>query len=151
MARTFAWICGLPGSGNRLLERLFQAADAESSVLHGSHGTKPLLDLLDAHLADRCLAVIPVRDWHAEMASRRGGYSMDQHADALANVMRVLVERHVPTQMISYESLFLYPEESKNLLLEWAGLPLVPWPDGDCPRDENEKWKTGLTANAKAV
>ena len=142
MPRTFVMVSGLPGSGNRLLKRLFHAAGADSCVRHGSGGEKMLRKVLDAHPDHRQLCVIPVRDFHSEATSNRWTHRRGQRTEAVDCVMRVLAERRVPTRMVSYESLWLYPDESKNALLEWAGLPAVPWPEGDRPRDENSKWKT---------
>jgi len=146
MPETYVQLCGLPGSGNRLLMRLFQSAGAESDVQHGSAGTHYIREALEKHAGHRRFAVIPVRDWQAEMTSRNRRMDWGEHEAkkpfAVLSVMRVLVELEIPTRMVSFESIFLYPEESKDLLLDWLGLPWVPWPEGDYPRDENAKWRT---------
>lgn len=132
-------VCGLPGSGNRLVKRLIEAAGGRAHVRHGNTGLKYLLKYIDAHAG--CRAVIPIRAMRAESRSNRWAKTAQQKDECVKNVILALARRpKVPVRMVSYESLFLHPEESKADLLEWLGLPNVPWPNA--PRNENEKWMT---------
>ena len=135
-AKLFVVVCGLPGSGNRLLEGLFKAAGAESYVRHGYDGENPFRLLLDKHKHDT-RAVMPVRDDHSNRKSNPWTHEENVRDRCIATTCRVMDGRRIPLRMVSYESLFLYPERSKNALLDWAGLPIVDWPN--CPRDENSK------------
>ncbi len=131
-------VCGLPGSGNRLLKRLFLAAGAEAYVRHGNGGAKLYRKLFRLH-PHRIVAVMPVRDWYSERSANSWAQREEQRDECVAVTCQVMAEDGIPLRMVGFESLFLYPERAKDLLLEWAGLPIVPWPDGDYPRDENLK------------
>lgn len=134
----FVVICGLPGSGNRLLKALVQAAGGDAIVRHGNTGAKYLCKAFRNH--SDCRAIIPVRHWRAETASNPWAKSERQKDDCVREVIRALAGHpDVPVRMIGYEALFLYPEQSKYDLLSWLGLdPLTAWPEP--PRDENAKW-----------
>ena len=126
----------MPGSGNRLLKGLFEAAGAEAYVRHGYDGERPLDVLLDKH-KHPIRAVMPIRDEWANRKSNSWSVDEKQRDQCLACAIEVLRKRRISLRIVSYESLFLYPERSKNALLNWAGLPLIEWPDH--PRDENAK------------
>jgi hypothetical protein len=132
-------VCGIPGSGNRLLKRLFQAAGAESFVRHGNNGPKLYHNLIELH-PHRIVAVMPVRDWTVNNSSNKWAQTELQKDKCAWVAMQTMLNANIPLRIIGYETLFLYPEESKKSILKWVGLPNIPWPENDYPRDENEKW-----------
>ena len=132
----FIVVCGLPGSGNHMLQHLFIAAGAESYVRHGYDGENPYKILFDIH-NHRTMAVMPIRDDWASRCSCSWTDEENVRDNCLATTCEVMRKRGIRLRMVSYESLFLYPEKSKDALLKWAGLPIVDWPD--YPRDENAK------------
>lgn len=136
--RPFVLVCGLPGSGNRLLKRLLKKAGADAHVYHGIAGHDILYGALDkADDKQPLRAIIPVRHFHASCNSWPIN---ERRADECMMItMQVLAERGIRTRLISYESLFLYPEQTCQQLLTWLRLPDTPWPD--VPRDENHKWE----------
>ena len=54
-------------------------------------------------------------------------------------MFEVLLRSKIPTRVVSYEAMILYPTSFKRELLIWLGLDVdTPWPDE--PRDENAKY-----------
>ena len=136
----FVLICGLPGSGNRLLKGLIIAAGGDSAVRHGNTGSKFILKAFRVRPGRPHYALIPVRHWHAESSSNPWAQNERQKDECVGVVLQALAELGVPTRMVSYESLFLYPDQARRGILKWVGLdPDTPWPDP--PRDENHKWQ----------
>jgi hypothetical protein len=139
MQAPFVLICGLPGSGNRMLKALIRAAGGESLVRHGNTGAKFIVKAFEIHPDRPHYALIPVRFWHAESASNPWARDDRQKDECVSVVMRTLADLRIPTRMVSYESLFLYPDQARIDILTWVGLdPATPWPNP--PRDENAKW-----------
>ena len=135
------FICGLPSSGNRLVQRLLTAAGGECAWLcHGETSDVPR-DTKDAEEI-RCIFLVrshPHRMKSCKKTSPSHIYGEPVDTERMMKMMRGAAEIEAPCRWISYESLVMDPEETKKDLLEWLGLPNIDWPE--IVFDANEKYR----------
>ena len=163
--RPLVLVCGLPGSGNRALERLVEGAGADAWILHGTPSL-PEGDPDHAASRRRCaewilergrpgrqVALLPVRSerWRAPTFRKtfyRWHARWPSHVH-VGNLMRVLSEQEVPTRLVSYEAFVEHPEHTQRWIVAWInealGVDLAPGPtcwvhDGNQKYREDGRW-----------
>jgi hypothetical protein len=132
------YVCALPSSGNRLLQRLITAAGGVCQIHHGYS----LHDAPRQPLETDVRCVLIARSHPARLASvaHHGDHKYGEPGDTerIQNLLRGIVALGAPVRVVSYEGLVADPERVKDDLLAWLGLPLIPWPEPVV--DANAKW-----------
>ena len=124
-------ICGLPGSGNRLVRRLLCS--------HGFDLTRALIKHFPPEgIGERFpRAVVPVRRpdcWYACVADQSGGWQIPKGEDIRGmnaeRVARIGAEWHPRDVLfIQYEMILRSPAEAGDLICSHAGVEFVKWPE----------------------
>jgi hypothetical protein len=129
-------VCGLPSSGNRLVEthirRGIDAKGVEETVQiwHGDN-ERPMLIYPEG---ERLVMVAPVRDEAMRQASiekrerYHGGHFPTDPERCRRNMLSLKVEMDLPIYFLSYEGLIANPGGLGRNLFGWLELPWVPWP-----------------------
>jgi hypothetical protein len=153
--KIIAIICGLPSSGNRLVQYyLHRAGAVESLVLHGLEPQIPKFK--GRHPDHEVYAIMMVRDnvcWERSVTSHHEKREEETWADyadrCYVETMKRIVEYEIPFRAVSYEGLLRNYQAIGDYLCDWMRLPRLEWPDEDdgaCPwknhpqGDPNEKW-----------
>jgi len=138
-------ICGLPSSGNRLVQThvnrgtIAKAGGEEGSevveIWHGMNEYPRAVRLIqNGQERDRIMLVVPVRDEtmrQASVAKREATEGKGNPLDVQLcrrNTLKLMVEMDLPIHLLPYEGLVANPDKLGRHLFEWLGLPWVPWP-----------------------
>ena len=135
------FICGIPSSCNRLFARVFNAAGAQTRIVHGIENVAGAPELYYAAYratqvagARRICAVIPVRDpWAWRMSSEYGRprkhnigalpNDWEYLDNAYARTFRAIAELRMRVLPVSVEAFVAHPKTVAREMLSWAGLP----------------------------
>jgi len=147
------FICGLPSSGNRVIEQLFKRAGCHTCVEMGyeadqiyakvnkSNGLKPICVIPVRHTACR----------HSSIAKRwpNGSPSTRPEPELNGPILKAVADLEMPVYTVSYEAFVADPFLMGTMMLGWVeaepqNLPqrddiVSPW----CGKiyDANEKWR----------
>lgn len=120
-------VAGLPGSGNRLVRSLLQAAGAEVVIFHGRSGDLPQGALPAAVVLTARNPWIRAQSMHTRGDAPSWDFSRDEHY--LRNILAFVVVHGLPVRIIPYEAIIQDPGGVRCDLLGWLSLPTnTPWP-----------------------
>ncbi len=151
---TNVYVCGLPGSGNRLISRHLVRMGANAApVLHcgstvgpiGAGGT--ITSFASRFPAAAVGIVIPIRDhkpWLASVQKRYG--ATEEQAREYARIAGMdrwqqIEDGRYPTLPISLSLVYKQPQEAARRLADFCSFEFLDWPKDDYPYDCDEQYK----------
>ena len=140
-------ICGLPASGNQMMEKFFSSLGYGKSLhAHIVHDRRTVAKIICNRGEGRdAFCLIPVRSVPFQMVSEEENIKMkprptpESRAEMMTGVCYAAALAGVPIRMFSYEGFVADPLPHMREFLDWIGLALPPDYDTSWIYDANER------------
>jgi len=147
-------VCGLPGSGNRLVSRQLVRMGANAApVLHCGKSVGPIgagqsiTNFTEKHPAAAVGVVIPIREqwaWLASVAKRYGAteeQAMEYRRIARSERWDQIEACKFAVLPISLTLIYSDPPEAARRLADFTSFDYLDWPEDDYPKDCDAQYR----------